>query len=113
MSNAQPDDENHIEAERREGLAEAREMALARTSAISHVDCRIFGHSWESIEADRNPAIGWYMNLRCTRCGTVRKDIVDRYGHVDRRRYEYPDNYADTDRWSRSDWRLQFIRRLS
>jgi hypothetical protein len=100
------------ETNRRAGLAEIEKLAQKRTSPISFVDCRIFGHAWESTEADRNPAIGWYVKLRCTRCNTVRSDIVNRFGQVERRRYEYPDNYKDTDHWARTDWRLQFLRRL-
>lgn len=104
--------EAKVEIDRRRGLSIVEDRAEQRASPITFVDCRIFGHAWESTEVDRNPGIGWYMNLRCTRCNTVRMDIVNRFGAVERRRYVYPDSYKDTDRWDRSLWRLQFVRRL-
>ena len=102
------------EADRQAAMQAAREALNNKATplAIQWTDCRTFGHSWVSIEAKTNPAIGWYMVARCERCGTVRNDIVNRYGVVERRRYEYPDSYKDTDHWSRSDWRIQFLRRL-
>lgn len=106
--------EKRAEAERQEGLRDALAAAEGKTSpdALKHVDCRTFGHSWEPVEADRNPQIGWYMNVRCARCGTVKREIVNRYGQVERRRYEYAEGYRDTDHWARSDWRMQYLRRL-
>jgi hypothetical protein len=100
------------EIDRQRGLAEAAEAAKGRASPVSFVDCRIFGHAWESTEADRNPTVGWYMKLRCVRCGTERADVVDRYGTVMGRQYHYPESYKDTDRWSRNQWRMQYLRRL-
>jgi hypothetical protein len=106
--------ERQAEAERIAALADAAEAAASKSTpgALKHVDCRTFNHAWVPVEADRNPQIGWYMNMRCERCGTVRKDIVNRFGEVERRRYEYPDDYKDTDGWARSDWRMQYLRRL-
>ena len=101
-----------VELDRRQGLSESQAHEATRTTQARYVDCRVFGHAWEATEADRNPAIGWYMKLRCTRCGTVRSDIVNRYGGVESRHYTYPEFYKDTDKWTRSDWRLQYIRRL-
>jgi len=102
------------ELERQRGLEAAAEALKTKTTpgSVKYVDCRTFGHSWVSVEANSNPTIGWYMVARCERCGTVRKDIVNRFGIVERRRYEYPDSYKDTDHWTRSDWRMQFLRRL-
>ena len=101
------------EIDRLQGLRDAAEAAAAKPHGISHVDCRTFGHSWNDIEADRNPQVGWYMRLRCEKCGTVRNDIVDRYGTLERRNYKHPDNYKDPDKWKRSQWRLQYLRKMN
>lgn len=104
------------EQEREAGLAEALVAMEAKTTpgAAKFVDCRTFGHSWMEIEADRNPkGYGWYMKLQCERCHTVRSDIVNHHGDVMTRSYEYPESYKDADHWTRSDWRMQFLRRLS
>lgn len=101
------------EMDRLQGLREAAAAAAAKPSPITHVDCRTFGHSWTDIEADRNPAVGWYMRLRCERCGSERNDIVDRHGSLEARHYKYPSNYKDPDKWSRSQWRLQFLRKMN
>ena len=102
-----------VEVERKQGLADARQAAKARRSPLTYIDCRTFGHSWVPIEADRNPAIGWYIVARCDRCSTVRKQVCDARGAIARgAQYTYPDSYKDTDHWTRSDWRMQFLRRF-
>jgi hypothetical protein len=101
------------EIDRLEGLRAAAAAAAAKPKPISHVDCRTFGHSWTSIEANRNPAVGWYMRLECERCHTVRNDIVNRYGVVEARHYKYEPDYKDPDKWGRSQWRMQYLRQLN
>lgn len=102
-----------VEIDRRRALKEAADAANARTSPLAYIDCRTFGHSWVPIEADRNPAFGWYIVARCERCTTVRKQIADAFGKVSRgAQYTYPEHYKDTDHWTRAEWRMQFLRRL-
>ena len=106
------DAEAEAEDERRLALEEARLAAETKPTPIRFVDCRLFGHDWHGIEADRNPMIGWAIKMQCARCNTTRADIVNRFGEVERRRYEYAESYRDTDHWTRSAWRMQFLRRM-
>lgn len=87
---------------------------MKHASGDPFVDCRLLGHSWYSIEAERNPKVGWYMKLRCERCGTERSDIVDRDGVVGGRSYTYAEGYklARTEQRTRTEWRIEFLRRL-
>lgn len=89
-------------------------MSPRRGITDAFVTCRTFGHSWFSIEAERNPRVGWYMKLRCERCGTERNDIVDRNGTVERRSYKHPAGYrlAKADNLTRSEWRVAFLARM-
>jgi hypothetical protein len=100
------------EIDRLQGLRDAAKVAETKTVPMKYVDCRTFGHSWQDINVDRHPEFGWMMQLTCDRCGTTRNDVVDRYGVVDHRKYAYPSGYRDPDKWARSAWRIQFIRRL-
>lgn len=82
-----------------------------RVSSISFRNCRPpFNHDWVEIEAERNPkGGGWYLIMRCSNCGTERRQIVDRYGNIDRSYYKYAEGYKDEDGWTRSQWRVQYL----
>jgi hypothetical protein len=82
-----------------------------RQTAETYRDCRPpFNHDWIEIEAERNPkGGGWYLTMRCSNCGTERRQIVDRYGNVERGYYKYPEHYKDEDGWTRSQWRIQYL----
>jgi len=84
-----------------------------RQTSISYRDCRPpFNHEWIEIGADRNPkGGGWYLTMRCSNCDTERRQIVDRYGNVERGSYKYPMGYKDEDGWSRSQWRIHYLLR--
>jgi hypothetical protein len=60
------------------------------------------------------PAYGWRFSLRCTRCTTERHDVIARSGHVNGRRYIYPDGYqyAKGERPSRDELRNDLYSRL-
>lgn len=70
--------------------------------------CRAVGHSWYEVDADRPPAFGYYFWVQCD-CGTIRKDILNRHGQLLNRSYEYEDDYKDTEKFTRSDYRLRLI----
>lgn len=82
-----------------------------RHSAISFRMCRPpFNHDWIETEAERNPKSGgWYLIMRCANCGTERRQIIDRYGNVERGYYKYAEGYKDDDGWTRSQWRIQYL----
>jgi hypothetical protein len=82
-----------------------------RQTPVSFRDCRPpFNHDWVETEAERNPkGGGWYLNMRCSNCGTLRIQIVDRFGNVERGSYKYPEGYKDNDGWTRSQWRVQYL----
>jgi hypothetical protein len=70
--------------------------------------CRTLGHAWETDEAQTKPDIGWYMKLRCTRCGTERSDTVNKFGELLGRNYKHLVGYKHA-KQSRSEWRAEFI----
>lgn len=62
------------------------------TSDILH--CRDYGHSWAPFTAHRIAGgKGFDQVLRCTRCGTMRHRVLDRYGDVVTSAYAYADGY--------------------
>jgi len=69
------------------------------TAAIQKADrhtiqCRDYGHSWRPHWAEALPRKqGWLQELRCERCGTTRKRILDKYGDVITSSYRYTDGY--------------------
>lgn len=80
------------------------------TRTASYVACRTYGHAWDEIDADKQSRIGWYLWLRCQRCGTIRMDTVDRHGHLSERSYRYPDGYKSAVKLSRDEYRLALRR---
>lgn len=60
-------------------------------------DCRgILRHAWDEVDSDwasPNRDGTTPMTLRCQRCGTERRDVIDRNGEVAHRRYIYPIGY--------------------
>jgi len=60
--------------------------------ALQYVQCRDWGHSWRpySVTQERGD---WHQELRCARCHTIRRWILDRYGHPTSKTYDYPDDY--------------------
>lgn len=76
------------------------------------VTCRTFGHAWDSIPVTEPDPDGPQFWLRCTRCTTLRRDVIDqRYGSLIRRKYDYPDDYQmkGEDVPTRDDFRLRLL----
>ena len=84
---------------------------VSRAYATCHAP---FGHDWQEEESTRAPqGGGFYLRMRCTKCSTVFKQIVNLDGSLySGRQYNYPKDYKDPNKWSRSDWRLNYILKL-
>lgn len=93
-------------------------VALHKLGGIDrvHETCRApYNHDWVEEESATQPlGGGWYLRMRCTKCGTVFKQIINIDGTLyGGRQYRYPRDYRDPDHWSRSDWRLNFLLKLN
>lgn len=78
--------------------------------------CRApYNHDWDESESQRNPqGGGWYLTMRCTKCATVFKQIVNPDGSLyGGRKYNYPNGYKDELGWDRSAWRLNYLNKLN
>ena len=79
--------------------------------------CQTLGHAWDDYDdSDWTPTWGVGLALRCLRCGTSRRDIINANGDLGSRSYVYPDGYkyGKGERPSRGDFRLMLIqKRLS
>lgn len=83
---------------------------------MSFVPCKTYGHSWDEANIKDAPDLnGWSsrISLRCTRCTTLRFDMLDAAGELGARRYIYPDDYADVKdmKPTRAELRLIIVRR--
>jgi hypothetical protein len=71
------------------------------------------GHSWFDYDDDGEvPMDGTPLALRCDRCGTGRRDIIeDGTGELLRRSYDYPPGYryGSGERPTRNDFRVGLI----
>jgi hypothetical protein len=70
--------------------------AIAQDMPMSYLQCRALGHTWRSSSAaiDR-VARAYDVELRCSRCRTIRVQTVSFTGHVVSSHYEYPDGYVN------------------
>lgn len=74
--------------------------------------CQTLGHAWfDYDDSDWRPPWGTGLALRCDRCGTRRRDIINANGDLGARQYVYPEGYkyGRGERPSRSDFRLLLI----
>lgn len=83
-----------------------------------YIECRVGGkrHAWEDHDGTgfRRPQFGVALHLQCSRCGTVRRDIVDRFrGDLLQRRYYHPEGYemAQDERPTTEQVRLAVIKK--
>lgn len=67
-------------------------------TARSTYECRALGHAWDVTTADWRAEFGLPLSLRCTRCGSERRDSVrPDDGLVLTRHYVHPDSYLSPD----------------
>lgn len=81
-----------------------------------HPECHSpFNHDWVEEESRTRPeGGGFYLAMRCTKCNTTFKQIVNYDGTLySGRQYTYQKDYKDPNKWSRSDWRLNFLLHLN
>lgn len=77
--------------ERRELLAQ---QARARELSDTFLDCRSLGHSWMQCAPDRKPQFGELQVFQCTRCLSIRDDLVSsKYGELLSRGYRMAPGY--------------------
>lgn len=76
--------------------------------------CRLIGHAWDAVGANRKPKFGILIMLRCERCTTIRNDLTDRSGLLLARYYEYAEGYRDAEITSetKDDRRRWFVKEL-
>lgn len=60
--------------------------------------CRDLQHAWApykggKLTSESRKHIGWWRELRCSRCGTTRIEAMNKVGDVVKRQYGYPEGY--------------------
>lgn len=70
---------------------DVRDFASGLTE--SQLACRELGHNWRSRVARWNDRGGFDRTLRCTRCKTLREQVLTNYGAILSNRYVYPKGY--------------------
>ena len=60
-----------------------------------YLTCRVLQHAWAFMTADETEAGAWVAIVGCTRCGTVKRRDVGRYGERHAARYTHPDGYVN------------------
>lgn len=77
--------------ERRDLLAQ---QSRARDLSDIFLDCRSLGHSWLQCAPDRKPQFGELQVFQCTRCMSIRDDLVSsKYGELLSRSYRMTPGY--------------------
>lgn len=88
-------------------------MSTWEHERAGYVKCRTLGHSWDEYDDSTwTPEWGTPLSLRCERCGTVRRDIIDARGDLSSRNYVKPTGYdltRDDYKPTRSDFRLVLL----
>jgi hypothetical protein len=60
----------------------------------SHIECRDYGHSWKRHNVTwSKPERSYVRILKCTRCRTLRHDLLNSDGDPLRSHYDYADHY--------------------
>lgn len=63
--------------------------------APEHIQCRDYGHNWQPSNAAWLASEQCYrVDLRCSRCSTIRTRLLNRRGAQLESHYDYPDGYA-------------------
>lgn len=102
-------------------MAERADDVSVETFAASlpsrYLDCRELGHLWKPWRAQWDAAAHAYdRELRCSRCKTLRHQLINEHGHVLSNNYKYSDGYQakhvrDAIRASRDVFRLESLTR--
>jgi hypothetical protein len=83
-------------------IRDASSFAQSLTDKALH--CRELGHEWRdhTVAFDQKARV-FDRALRCRSCGTIRRQILDRRGHVIRNGYQYADGYLASKVLNRTD----------
>lgn len=90
---------------------------FAAALSNSYLACRELGHTWRPWRAEWSGELRAYeRELRCSRCKTTRRQVVNDQGHVLSNGYRYADGYQAKDvekgvRVSRDVFRLEALTR--
>jgi hypothetical protein len=90
---------------------------FAQGLADKYLHCRELGHVWKDNTVQWDPKAKAYdRSLVCRNCGMIRRQVLNRGGHVLSNSYKYPPGYLATDvqdrtSLSRDVFRLESITR--
>jgi hypothetical protein len=68
-------------------------LTTADHERLQYVVCNAIGHAWFYTDADWQSTIGVPVTLRCERCGSLRREAINRLGKAQGRRYIHPYGY--------------------
>lgn len=92
--------------------------AFASGLSDKQLHCRELGHEWRHHTATWDTKAKVFDRaLRCRNCGSVRRQVLNRSGHVIRNHYNYAEGYLVTkvlnrDGLSRDVFRLEALTRI-
>jgi hypothetical protein len=92
--------------------------AFAQGMTDKQLHCRELGHEWRHHTATWDEKARVFDRaLRCRNCGSVRRQVLDRRGHVIRNGYNYAEGYLATkvmnrEGLSRDVFRLEALTRI-
>ncbi len=76
----------------------------------AHLTCRApYNHDWHEDGSTHGPE-GFMLRMRCSKCESTFKQLIGHGGDIQTgRSYVQPKDYRDTEGWTRTDWRLNFL----
>jgi hypothetical protein len=78
-----------------DSFRDAEDFASSLTTRQLH--CRELGHEWRDDRVSYDPKSKSYDRaLMCRNCRTIRRQVLDRRGHVVTNSYKYPPGYLAT-----------------
>lgn len=98
-----------------DGEVTAEEFAEGLSNAF--LQCRELGHQWRpwTVSFDKGQNV-FDRALRCSACKTIRRQVLNRSGHVLRNGYDYTDGYLSRHlqpgTYSRDVFRLEALTRF-
>jgi hypothetical protein len=93
-------------------VPDTSQLTTPQYDRTQFVRCNTLGHSWYDYDSNWAVPSGTApLTLRCERCGTERRDIINALGLLVGRSYSYPDGYryGRGERPARSDFRMMLL----
>jgi hypothetical protein len=89
-------------------------MSKRRPPEIDRSQCSSpYNHDWQEFESQRNPdGGGWYLTMRCTKCTTIFRQIINPDGSIEKnRRYTYAPGYRESNAGlTRAEFRVKYLK---